>query len=109
MNYSVIALLCLFSSCACSADIKPLAFVGIKSGSADYTAICDVMKKYCDKDKTTKIWKVKNKPNELYLITPSLNLVKVKSEMVTIRRFRHGILTITLKMWKFLMKLMICP
>lgn len=80
MNYSVIALLCLFSACAWSADMKPLAFVGIKSGSADYTAICDVMKKYCDKDKTTKIWKVKNKPTELYLITPSLNLVKVKSE-----------------------------
>lgn len=80
MKNIVIALSFLFSVNVWASDIKPVAFVGVKRESSDYTAICNALKKYCSVDNKATIWKVKNTPAELYLITQSLNFVKFKHE-----------------------------
>lgn len=94
MNNIVIALSLLFSVGVWASDIKPVAFVGIKSESSDYNTICNALKKYCSADNKTTIWKIKNNPTEFYLITQSLNFVKVKREnshysMVQVWDFSH--------------------
>lgn len=94
MNNIVITLSILFSASVWASDIKPVAFLGVKSGSSDYTTICNALEKYCNADNTTTIWKIKNKPAELYLITQLLNFVKVKREnddysVVQVWNFSH--------------------
>lgn len=80
MRCIILVVFVLIASCSWAADIKPVPFVSIKSGSSEYTAICNSLKKYCGANGQAKIWKEKNKPNEIYLITSSRDLVKVKSE-----------------------------
>lgn len=83
MKKVILALSMLFSSYALASDIKPVPFVGVKSESAEYSAICNAVKKYCGENDQAKIWKEKNNPSEIFLTTSSRILVRIKSDAGT--------------------------
>lgn len=80
MIKNIIAIALLFPSYVFASDIKPVPFVGVKSESAEYSAICNSVKKYCSKNDQTKIWKEKNNPNEIFLTTSSRFFVRIKKD-----------------------------
>lgn len=49
----------LLTSYVFASDIKPVPFVGVKSESVEYSAICNSVKKYCGENEQAKIWKEK--------------------------------------------------
>lgn len=83
MKKAIIALSILFSSYVLASDIKPVPFVGVKSESAEYSAICNSVKKYCGENEQAKIWKEKNNSSEIFLTTSSRVLVKIKNDAGT--------------------------
>lgn len=46
----ILAMSLLFTSCILVSDIKPVSLVGTKSESAEYSVICNVVKKHCGKN-----------------------------------------------------------
>ncbi|MFY2737630.1 hypothetical protein [Pseudocitrobacter faecalis] len=78
MKKIIIVLSILFSSYVLASDIKPIPFVGVKSESAEYSAICNSVKKYCGENDQAKIWKEKNNPSEIFLTTSKQVLVRIK-------------------------------
>lgn len=80
MKKVILAISIFFSSYVLASDIKSVPFVGVKSESAEYSAICNSVKKYCSKNDQAKIWKKKNNPNEIFLTTSSRVLVRIKSD-----------------------------
>lgn len=78
MKKVIVVLSILFSSYVLASDIKPIPFVGIKSESAEYFAICNSVKKYCGENDQAKIWKEKNNPSEIFLTTSKRVLVRIK-------------------------------
>ena len=59
MKKLIFAISVFFTSCVLASDIKPIPLVGVKSESAEYSAICSSVKKYCGKNSQTKILKNK--------------------------------------------------
>ncbi|WP_231889181.1 hypothetical protein [Mangrovibacter phragmitis] len=55
MRKVIIALSILFSSYVLASDIKPVPFIGVKSESAEYSAICNSVKKYCGENEQANI------------------------------------------------------
>lgn len=80
MKKVIIALSILFSSYVIASDIKPVPFIGVKTESVEYSAICNSVKKYCGENEQAKIWKEKNNPSEIFLNTSSRVLVKIKND-----------------------------
>ncbi|EPE7970158.1 TPA: hypothetical protein ACWXO9_000659 [Escherichia coli] len=54
MKKLIFAISVFFTSCVLASDIKPIPLVGVKSESAEYSAICSSVKKYCGKNSQTK-------------------------------------------------------
>ncbi|AFJ46278.1 hypothetical protein [Shimwellia blattae] len=79
MKKIILAISIFFTSYILASDIKPVPFVGVKSESAEYSAICNYVKKYCGKNNHDKIWKKKNNPDEIFIVTSSRILVRIKS------------------------------
>lgn len=77
MKKLIFAISVFFTSCVLASDIKPIPLVGVKSESAEYSAICSSVKKYCAKNSQTKILKNKSNSNEIFLITSSQVFVKI--------------------------------
>lgn len=77
MKKLIFAISVFFTSCVLAFDIKPIPLVGVKSESAEYSAICNSVKKYCDKNSQTKILKNKSNPSDIFLITSSRFFVKI--------------------------------
>lgn len=78
MIKNILVTFLLFSSYVLASDIKPVPFVGVKSERAEYSAICNSVKKYCGKNDQAKIWKEKSNPSEIFLTTSSRVLVRIK-------------------------------
>ena len=78
MKKVIVVLSILFSSYVLASDIKPIPFVGVKSESAEYSAICNSVKKYWGENDQAKIWKEKNNPSEIFLTTSKRVLVRIK-------------------------------
>ncbi|MCK7420180.1 hypothetical protein PO379_06925 [Enterobacter asburiae] len=78
MKKVIVVLSILFSSYVLASDIKPIPFVGVKSESAEYSAICNSVKKYCGENDQAKIWKEKNNPSEIFLTTSKRVLVRIQ-------------------------------
>ncbi|MGP2449769.1 hypothetical protein ACTUSR_11790 [Pantoea stewartii subsp. indologenes] len=78
MKKVIVVLSILFSSYVLASDIKPISFVGVKRESAEYSAICNSVKKYCGENDQAKIWKEKNNPSEIFLTTSKRVLVRIK-------------------------------
>ena len=66
MRKLIFAISVFFTSCVLASDINPIPLVGVKSVSAEYSAICSSVKKYCSKNSQAKILKNKSNPNDIF-------------------------------------------